>query len=302
MVNERKAWYNGRLIPWEHATVHILSHGFSRGSAIFEVFGVHPTAQGPAAFRMDLHFRRLFNTARLLGMELAQSAEELRQAVRETVQANGIDHGFIKMMAFYGEEAFAVLVPQAKLDLSVFAIPAGPDLGMDTEKGVTACICKWRKLHPETVPVEAKSAANYLNGMLARQDALRRGFDLGIMLDTHGFVAEGSIESIFLVKDGVLRTPSLGCILPSVTRRSILEVARKEGIPVEEKSVRPEELLEADELFTSASPFKVLPIVRMADRILPQAPGPVSTRLNRLMEEICGGRDSRFRHWLIPLE
>jgi branched-chain amino acid aminotransferase len=301
MVGERKAWYNGRLVPWENATVHILSHGFSRGAAIFEVFSVHPTAEAPSAFRMDLHFQRLFNTARLLGMELAQSEEELGQAVKEAVLANKMAHGFIKMMAFYGEEAFGTLVPQVKLDLSVFAIPADADRGLDISKAISACICRWRKLHPETVPVEAKTAGHYVNGMLARQDALRRGYDVGIMLDTHGFVAEGSIESIFLVKDGVLRTPPLGCILPSVSRRSILEVARQEGMPVEEKAVRPEELFTADELFTSASPFKVLPIGRMGDRILPQAPGPVSTRLNRLMEEICIGRDPRFKHWLIPL-
>ena len=131
MATERKVWLNGELIPWENATVHILSHGFSRGSAIFEVFGVHPSPNGPVAFRMDMHFRRFYRTAELLGMEIAQSAEELAQAVKETVRVNGIDNGFVKIVAYYGLEAFATLVPDVKLDMSIFAISLDADLGLD---------------------------------------------------------------------------------------------------------------------------------------------------------------------------
>ncbi|UCF90117.1 MAG: aminotransferase class IV [Desulfobacterales bacterium] len=301
MRDQRQVWLNGQLIPWENATVHILSHGFSRGSAIFEVFGIHPLPAGPAAFRLDLHLRRFARTAQLLGMELAQSQEELAQAVAETVRANKMDNGFIKMVAYYGLEAFATLVPGVKLDLSVFAVPASADLGLDLSKPISACISKWRKIHPETVPVAAKAASNYLNGMLARQDALRRGFDVGLMMDTHGFMAEGSIEAFFMAKNGVLLTPPLGRILASVSRQSVLDAARVVGIEAHEKALRPEELLEADEIFTSATPFKVLPVGRIEDRKLDDAPGPVSRGLIQLMDAIVAGRDERFKDWLQPL-
>ena len=302
MAAERKVWLNGELIPWENATVHILSHGFSRGSAIFEVFGVHPSPNGPVAFRMDMHFRRFYRTAELLGMEIAQPAEELAQAVKETVRVNGIDHGFVKIVAYYGLEAFATLVPDVKLDMSIFAISLDADLGLDLTKPISACISKWRKNHPASVPVESKSAANYLNGMLARQDAYRRGFDVGLMLDTHGFVAEGSIEAVFIVKNGAIRTPPLGRILASVSRQSVLDTAAVIGLEVVENAIKPEELLEADEIFTSATPFKVVPVGRIEDRILENAPGPVSLKLRQALDEICAGRDERFKNWLQPLE
>ncbi len=302
MPDERKVWLNGELIPWDEANVHIMSHAFSRGSAIFEVLGVHQTASGPAAFRLAEHLERLFNTAELLGMKLAQSAEEIQRAVGETVEANRIGQGFVKIVAYYGEEAFATLVPDANLDLAVFAIPLTADLGLDVTRPISACVCKWRKLHPRTVPVEAKACANYLNGMLARQEALRRGFDIGLMLDTHGFLAEGSIEAVFMVKDGVLVTPPLGRILPSISRRSVLEAARASGQETMEKAIRPEELLAADEIFTSATPFKVLPVGRIEDRVLEDAPGPVTSRMAELMNTICGGTDERFKDWLHPLQ
>jgi branched-chain amino acid aminotransferase len=302
MAAERKVWSNGELIAWENATVHILSHALSRGSAIFEVFGVHPSPNGPMAFRMDLHFRRFYRTAELLGMEIAQAPEELVQAVKETVRVNGIDHGFVKIVAYYGLEAFATLVPDVKLDMTIFAIPLDADLGLDLTKPISACISKWRKIHPESVPVECKSASNYLNGMLARQDAYRRGFDVGLMLDTQGFVAEGSIEAVFIAKDGVILTPPLGRILASVSRQSILDTAKVIGFEVTEKAIKAEDLLEADEIFTSATPFKVLPVGRIEDRVLENVPGPISLKLKQALDEICAGHDERFKNWLQPLE
>lgn len=299
-MNKGKVWLNGELIPWENATVHIMSHGFSRGSAIFEVFGVHPLADGPAVFRLDLHLKRLFRTAAVLGMDIVQSKEELTQAIAQVVHANQITRGFVKIIAYYGQEAFVTLVPKAKLDMSIFALSAEADLGLEGSKPIRACMSKWRKIHPETMPPEAKAAANYLNGMLARQDALGRGFDVGLMLDTQGFVAEGSIESVFMVKDGVLITPPLGRILAGVSRQSVLDVARATGMAVAETAIRLENLRVADEIFTSSTPFKVLPVECLDDRIL-EAPGPVSRRLMDGLELICSGRDDRFKHWLIRL-
>lgn len=300
MNSDATAWINGNWVPWQEATVPILSHGFSRGSAIFEVFGIHEGPDGPAAFRMDEHLRRLQTSVQLLGMELAYDAAAIGQAVADTVRANRMGRGLIKMLAYWGEEAVIKLVLESKLDLAIFAIPATPELGLDKAQPISACLSKWRKIHPDTVPVAAKACANYLNGYLARKDAMDRGFDLGLLVGTDGLLAEGSIESVFLVKDGVLKTPPLGPILSSVTRKSILEAAPREGIPTTETPLHPEELVEADEIFTSHSGIKVTPVARFEDRRL-DAPGPVTRQVMDLMDNITHFRDERFRHWFQQL-
>ncbi|HHC24769.1 MAG TPA: hypothetical protein ENK58_05050, partial [Desulfobacterales bacterium] len=167
MNDKRKVWFNGDLIPWEKATVPLLSHGFARASAIFEVFGIHEGPDGPAAFRMDKHLRRLMNSAQSLGMKMAYSAEEISEAVAETVRVNDMGRGLIKMMAYWSEEAIIHLVLESKLDLAIFAIPDSEELKLDNAQPISACLSKWRKIHPETVPVSAKACSNYLNAYLA---------------------------------------------------------------------------------------------------------------------------------------
>lgn len=301
MKNESKVWFNGEFIPWHKATVPLLSHGFSRGSAIFEVFGIHEGPNGRFAFRMDEHLKRLMKSVELLEMEMAYTSEEIVDAVAETVKANNMGRGLIKILAFWGEEAVIKLVLDSKLDLAIFAIPDSEELGLDVVQPISACISKWRKIHPETVPVSAKSCSNYLNGYLARKDANNRGFDVGLLVGTDGFLAEGSIESVFLVKDGVLKTPPLGRILSSITRKSVLEAAPIVGIPVSQDPVLPEELYTADEIFTSHSGIKVSPISRFEDRDL-QAPGPITKKFIKLMEDITEFRDDRFKDWFMPLD
>jgi branched-chain amino acid aminotransferase len=301
MSNERKVWLNGELIPWEKATAPLLSHGFSRASAIFEVFGIHVGPDGPAAFRLDKHLQRLMKSVELLEMEMAYSIEEIVEAVAETVKVNNMGRGLIKMLTYWGEEAVIKLVLDAKLDLAIFAIPDSEELGLDNTQPISACLSKWRKIHPQSVPVVAKACSHYLNGYLVRKDANTRGFDLGITVGTDGFVAEGSIESVFLVKDGVLKTPPLGRILSSITRMSILEAAPKIGIPTSEAPILQEELFTADEIFTSHSGIKVCPVARFEDRIL-QAPGPISGQLIELLDNITNFRDDRFKDWFTPLK
>jgi branched-chain amino acid aminotransferase len=300
MNNESKVWLNGKLIPWSEATVPLLSHGFSRGSAFFEVFGIHVGPEGPMAFRMNQHLKRLMGSSELLEMELAYSTEEIVAAVKTTVAANNLGRGLIKMLAYWGEEAIINLVLDSKLDLAIFAIPRSDDLKLDQSGALSACVSKWRKIHPATVPVAAKACSNYLNGYLVRKDAINRGFDLGIALDTDGFLAEGSIESVFIVKDGVLKTPPLGRILSSITRMSILEAAARIGIPAREGPISAEELSEADEIFTCHTGIKVEPIARLEDREF-ETPGPVTMQVMQLMNDIIEFKDERFRDWFQPL-
>jgi branched-chain amino acid aminotransferase len=300
MNSERKVWLNGEFVSWENATVPLLSHGFSRGSAIFDVFGIHEGPDGLFAFRMDEHLKRLMKSAELLGMEIAYSTEEIIDAVTETVRANDIGRGLVKILAYWGEEAIIKLVLESKLDVAIFTVPDSKELGMDNTNPISACLSKWRKIHPETVPVAAKSCSNYLNGYLARKDANSRGFDVGLMVGTDGFLAEGSIESVFLVKDGVIKTPPLGRVLSSITRKSILQAVPTIGITTSEDSILPEELFAADEIFTSHSGVKVSPVARFEDRNL-QAPGPITKQVMELMNNIVNMSDERFSDWFHAL-
>jgi branched-chain amino acid aminotransferase len=290
---------NGNLIPWQEATVPILSHGFSRGSAIFDVFGVHTGPAGPLAFRMDEHLNRLMNSAALLEMQMAYSTEDIIEAVKSTVNINQLGRGLVKIIAYWGEEAIINLVLDSKLDLAIFTIPESSDLALDQPRPLSACLSKWRKIHPETVPVGAKACSNYLNGYLARRNASKRGFDIGIMLSTDGFLAEGSVEAIFIVKDGVLKTPPLGRVLSSITRMSILQAVPEIGIPVKEEPISASELLAADEVFTAHTGIKVEAITRLENRELPE--GPITKQVMKLMDDIIQFKDDRFQDWFQPL-
>ena len=299
MSNKPKVWINGEMIYWDQATVHIMSHSFTRGSAVFEVISFHQTPNGTAVFRLDEHLKRLHRTTELLNMELFHSAQEIEHGVMETIKANNLSNGFIKIIGYYGNPAFTLLPQQEKLDLSIFAVDE--DLSIDPKQHVSACFCRWRKLDPNTVPVEAKVAGNYINGMLARQEAIRRGFDIGILLDTYGFVAEASTEAVFWVEGDVIKTPPLGRILHSISRLSILQAAKITGLKAVEEKVKPEKFVKADEIFFASTSCKILPVCRIDDRVLENTPGPVSSELARLMADIRAGKDERFKDWLFPV-
>jgi branched-chain amino acid aminotransferase len=254
---------------------------------------------------LDDHIERLYRTAGLLDMELPMSREAFHGAVLQTVKRNGLRKGFVKILCFYPQVAFSIFPPQKRLDASIFAVDPDQDLpgglNFPLERGTTACISRWRKLDPETVPVEAKAAANYLNGMMAKEEARKRGFDEAIMLDTQGFVAEGGTESVFLVKGGRLMTPALGTVLASISRKSVLEIAKAFHVESAEERLRPELFFSADEIFFSGTPAKVLPVRKIEERMLEKVPGPVTQKLFATMRDIVAGKDERFRAWLFPV-
>ncbi|HHS13653.1 MAG TPA: hypothetical protein ENN03_07810 [bacterium] len=301
MKQNLKVWHNGNIIDKSKAVVPLLSHGFSRASAIFEVFGVHRGPGGPMAFRMDEHLKRLRHSANILKMTLKYDEQTLRDAVSQTVAANRIQAGMIKIMAYWKEESLIELVLDSSLDVTVFAVPADPALHLGDTTPITACLSKWRKLHPETAPVTAKACANYLNAYLVQRDARERGFDVGLLLSTDGFLTEGALESVFLVRDGILRTPPSGRILSSISRKTILEIAPHAGIPVDMTPMRTEALYSADEIFTSHTGIKVSPVKRFEDREL-SAPGPVTQKLMHMMNRLLGFEDDRFAHWFHKLD
>ena len=305
MIEDRIAYVNGEYIPWEKATVHIMSHSFGRGSAIFEVMSLHATVSGPAIFRLEAHIDRLFKSAQLLNMELPLGKEEFCRTVAGTVKRNDLQQGVIKIICYYPQLSVEILPPQRQLAVSIFVFDAQKDFerfGIPVDQGVSAFISQWRKLDPQTVPIEAKASANYLNGMVARIEAKKNGFDYAVMLDTQGFIAEGSTESVFAVKENRLLTPSAGTVLKSITRMSILEALGTAGIACFEERLERKLLFEADELFFASTPFKVLAIKQINERKLEHAPGPVTCKVADLMAKIAGGNDSRFKQWLYPVE
>jgi len=303
MLNARAVYLGGEFCPWDEAKVHLMSHSFGRGSAIFEVIGFHETQVGPAVFRLDEYVSRFTKSASLLEMELPLTKAELQEAILQTVKHSGLGSGLIKLFGFYPEISFAILPPQKKIQIAVFVFTKEETLGNKREPAnhcVTACVSRWRRLDPDTVPIEAKVAANYVNGMVARQESRAKGFDYAILLDTKGCLAEGGTESLFLVREGSLLTPTLGTILHSITRKSLLEVAETMGIKTFAGRLNPGILDEAEEVFFSGTSTKLLPVSQVETRIFREAPGPITRRLSERVEEITAGRDRQFKRWLFP--
>lgn len=303
-LENRLVFVNGEFVPWDRVRVHLMCHSLGRGSAIFEVLSFHKTLGGPAVFRLDEHVSRLFRSARSLKMSLAISKEALREAVIDTVRRNGLEQGLIKIMGYYGRIAFDILPPEGDLDVAVVAVdPAGDLEGLHfpLDRGIALAVSPYRKLDPQSVPVEAKAAANYLNGMLSRLEARDRGFENAVMLDTQGFIGECATESIFLAKEGRLMTPILGTVLESITRKSLIQMAQHMGIETLEARLPSELLLEAEEVFVSGTPAKVLPVRKVEDREITPVPGPITARLMESFGEILAGEAGEYRDWLFPV-
>jgi branched-chain amino acid aminotransferase len=304
MLNARAVYLGGEFRPWDEAKVHLMSHSFGRGSAIFEVIGFHETQAGPAVFRLDEYVSRFAKSASLLEMELPLTKSELQEAILQTVKRSGLSSGLIKLFGFYPEISFAILPPQKRIQVAVFVFTKEETLGNKREPAnhsVTACVSRWRRLDPDTVPIEAKVAANYVNGMVARQESRAKGFDYAILLDTQGFLAEGGTESLFVVREGGLLTPTLGTILHSITRKSLLEVAETMGIKTFSGRLSQGCLDEVNEIFFSGTSTKLLPVSQVENRIFSESPGPITRRLSARIEEITAGRDSQFKRWLFPV-
>jgi branched-chain amino acid aminotransferase len=304
MLDERVVYRDGEFVAWPDATVHMMSHGFSRGSTIFEVISFYETPAGPAVFRLEDHVARLVRSAELLEMRLPLTARPLCEAVAECVRRNRLRSGIVKVVGFYPQVAFDVMPPDEALSIAIFAMDPAQDLkglGFDFTRGATAGISSWRKLDPQSVPIEAKAAANYLNGMVARLEARKRGFEEALMLDSQGFIAEGATESVFLVKNGRLLTPSLGTVLDSITRRSILEAAGFLGLETVQGRLLPQALFEAEEIFFTNTPFKVMPVRRIENREMPAVPGPVARSYAEFFARITSGAEQAFSHWRYPV-
>ena len=296
-----KAWINGELTGWDKATVPILSHSFSRGSAIFEVVDIVMTNSGPACFGLTGHVDRLYDTADLTFMTLPIEKDKLIEAILMTARENGVKNGACKFFAYYPLIEFSALPQNPQVDVAVFCIDY--DLFNVKQEEISAPVnvgvSSFRKLHPDTVPVHAKVVGNYVNPFLAKMEMKKAGYDDVIMLDTRGYVAEGATSNVFFVKNNALITPTLENILPGITRKAVLTIAGDMGYDITEKNVLPDELSDIDEAFYCGSLVKIQPIRAIEGKTVGKAcPGPVTCALKERVKEMLTGDVEKYTKWL----
>ena len=294
-------WHNGKLIPWQDAQIHVMSHVVHYGSSVFEGIRCYQQKDGAAIFRLPDHIQRLCDSAKIYRMELAFTADQLTSACVELVEANKVTPCYSRPVAFRGYGELGVYPLNCPMEVYIANYPWGKYVAGDG--GADVCVSSWNRLAPNTMPAMAKAGANYMNSQLIRMEASLNGFSEGIALDVHGFVSEGSGENIFLVRHGVLYTPPLGSsALNGITRNSIIMIARDLGMPVAENAIPREMLYIADELFFTGTAAEVTPI-RSVDRITiaDGNPGPITKRLSEEFFGIVHGeRPDRF-NWLTPV-
>jgi branched-chain amino acid aminotransferase len=294
-----KIWMNGELVDWGDAKVHVGAHGLHYGSGVFEGIRCYETDNGPAVFRLTDHLERLGQSARLLQMELPHSVDELRRACHELIGENGLSECYLRPIAFYGYGELGVHPGTNPVDVVIMSWPWGAYLGEDAlTKGIRAKVSSWKRVGPNTIPHVAKATGIYLNSMLAVMEATRAGYEEAILLTDDGYVADGSGENIFVVKDEVISTPDLSAsILPGITRQAVMEIAQTLGYAVHERQLIRSDLYVADEVFMCGTAAEVTP-VRSVDDHEVAAPGPVTKAIQDVFFEVVRGRDDRFSRWL----
>lgn len=295
-------WFNGKLIPWQEANVHVMSHALHYGSSVFEGIRAYATPNGTCIFRLKEHIDRLFNSAKIYRFPLAYTKEEIMEACKTVVRENKLESGYIRPLVFMGNVGLGVSFPKdAKAEVMVGAIPWGAYLGEEgLQKGVKVGVSSWNRLAPNTIPTEAKAGGNYLSSILIANEAHQNGYDEAIALDVNGYVSEGSGENIFVIKDKVLYTAPFTCgLLPGITRASVITLARDLGYEVVEQRIPREMVYLADELFFSGTAAEITPIASV-DGIDVGAGcrGPITKHIQETFFSYVKGESEDKHGWL----
>ena len=297
-------WMNGKLVPWDDARIHVGSHVIHYGSAVFEGVRCYNTPEGPAIFRLDAHTERLFNSAKIYRMDMPYTFEELSRAQLETVAANKKEACYIRPIVYRGYGQLGVNPFPCPVDVAIMVWDWGRYLGQEAlETGVDVCVSSWARIAPNTLPAMAKTSANYMNSQLIKMEAVKAGYVEGIALDSDGYLSEGSGENLFLVKNGTLLTPPLvSSVLPGITRDTVVQLARRLRIPVEEARLPREMLYISDEVFMTGTAAEITP-VRSVDKIQvgKGARGPVTEALQKAFFDVIECRVPDEYGWLTPV-
>lgn len=296
----RFIWMDGQLVAWEKAQIHVLTHTLHYGFGVFEGIRCYNTSRGAAVFRLTDHMKRLENSASLAGMKLPYTPEELVRATKDLIRANELKECYIRPIAFYGYGVMGLNPEGAPVQVAIAVWPWGTYLGEEgLREGVRVKISGWRRIDPRTLPPQAKLVANYANSILAKVEALKEGFQEAILLNTEGRVAEGPGENLFIVKGGRLLTPPISAgVLPGITRDSVMRIATDEGIPVEERNLTVEEVLQADEAFFTGTAAEVTPIREIEGRRIGTGEWKITRRIQKIYFDTVRGRVEKYLSWL----
>ena len=297
-------WFDGKLVPWRDATVHVLTHTFHYGMGVFEGVRAYDTKNGTCIFRIEEHTQRLINSAKILGMKIPYSFDEIVDAQIEVVRENKLTSGYIRPMCFYGAEGMGLRADGLKEHLIVAAWEWGSYFSKENlQKGIRVKTSSYNKHFVNSSMCKAKANGNYINSMLALQEALNGGYDEALLLDTNGFVAEGSGENIFIVTEGKIVTPELTSALDGITRRSVIEFAHDLGIEIITKPITKDEIYIAEEAFFTGTAAEVTPIRELDDKTIGNGEmGNITKELQKLYFKVVNGEEKKYNKWLKPIK
>ena len=293
-------WFNGKLVDWRDANIHVLTHSLHYGMAVFEGVRAYKTDQGPAIFRLDEHTKRWFNSAKIFQMEMPYSQEELMKAQLEVVKANQLESCYLRPIAWIGSEKLGISPKGNQIFVSIAAWQWGAYLGEDgLNKGIRVKTSSFSRHHVNVSLVRAKASGYYINSILANQEVTAHGYDEALLLDTDGYVSEGSGENVFIVRDGIIYTPDLASCLAGITRESIIKIAHDLGFEVREKRITRDEMYCSDEAFFTGTAAEVTPIRELDDRTIGNGGrGPVTEKIQNVFFDIVKGKNDKYRSWL----
>ncbi|SFP49850.1 branched chain amino acid aminotransferase apoenzyme [Nitrosomonas cryotolerans] len=293
-------WYDGKMVPWRDANVHVLTHTLHYGVGVFEGLRAYQTAQGPAIFRLQEHTDRLFNSAHIFMMKIPFDKATLIQAQCDVVKQNNLESGYIRPIVFYGSEAMGLSAKTLSVHVAIAAWPWGTYLGTNSlEEGIRVKTASFSRHHVNTNMCRAKSVSTYANSILAHQEVANNGYDEALLLDVDGYVAEGSGENIFIIKQNKLYTPDLTSCLEGITRASVIELAAEIGIPLIEKRITRDEIYCADEAFFTGTAAEITPIRELDNRTIGSGKrGPITARLQTMFFDCVKGKAQNHMDWL----
>lgn len=293
-------WFDGKLVPWREAQIHVLTHSLHYGLSVFEGERAYETDKGPAIFRLKEHTDRLFNSAHIYRMNMPYTREQIMDACCEVVRANNLDSCYIRPIAFYGSEKMGVSPKGAATHVAIAAWPWGAYLGEEgLQKGIRVKTSSYARHHVNVTMARAKFAATYANSILANTEAVQDGYDEALLLDVDGFVAEGAGENVFVIKDGCIFEPEIASALVGITRSTIISLAREMGLEVKSKRLTRDDIYIADECFFTGTAAEVTPVRELDNRTIGAGTrGPITEELQKRYFDVVYGRNEKYEHWL----
>lgn len=301
MFEGKKIWFDGNIVEHDEAKIHVLTHGLHYGTGVFEGIRSYLTSNGTAVFRLDEHIKRLFNSGKAYFMNFEYTAEEIKSATLDIIKSNSLDECYVRIIAFYGYGKLGVNPLPNKVSIAISAWKWSEHVRKeDEEDGIHMMVSSWTKIHVNSMPTHAKGVANYANSALARMEALKSGFDEAILLNSEGFVVEASAENIFFVKDNLVYTPPISTgALDGITRDTVIEIIKQNGITLKIENISRDEIYYFDEVFLTGTASEIVPVGKVDHRYINNGKiGPITKKIKKCYEDIVRGRNQFKKSWL----